>query len=58
MYNLLLEINETVGNVWEHIQPTGESVVISETITNKVVDSTYYIYLFSFNKRKRKKKRK
>ncbi len=40
LYNLLLEINQTVGNVWEHTKPTNENVVTTETITNKVVNST------------------
>ena len=40
LYNLLLEINQTIGNIWEHTKPTDSSVVISETITNKVVNST------------------
>ncbi len=40
LYNLLLEINGTVGNIWEHTKPTDEGVVTSETITNKVVNSS------------------
>ena len=41
LYNLLLEINSTIGNIWENTKPTDESVVLSEIITNKVVDSTH-----------------
>ena len=40
LYNLLLEINETVGNIWEHTKPTDESVVTNRTVINKVVNST------------------
>ena len=40
LYNLLLQINQTAGNIWEHTKPTDESVVASEVITNKVVNST------------------
>ncbi len=40
LYNLLLEINQTTSNIWEHTKPTDESVITSETITNKVVNST------------------
>ncbi|MBR9705026.1 LamG domain-containing protein [Candidatus Pacearchaeota archaeon] len=39
LYNLLLEINSTVGNIWEHTAPTDESVITFENITNKVVDA-------------------
>ena len=41
LYNLLLEINQTVGKIWSHTQPTDESVITFENITNKVVDSTH-----------------
>jgi hypothetical protein len=40
LYNLLLEINTTVGNIWEYTSPTDESVVLDEVITNKAVNST------------------
>ena len=40
LYNLLLEINSTVGNIWEHTKPTDESVVTLEDITNRVVNTT------------------
>ena len=40
MYNLLLQINDTVGNIWEQTKPTDESVITFENITNKVVDSS------------------
>ena len=40
LYNLLLEVNQTVSNIWEHTAPTDESVVTFENITNKVVDSS------------------
>ncbi len=40
LYNLLLEMNSTIGNIWEHTAPTDELVVLSETITNKIVNST------------------
>jgi len=41
LYNLLLEINQTVGNIWENTKPTDNSVITFENITNKVVDSTH-----------------
>jgi hypothetical protein len=41
LYNLLLEINSTVGNIWEHTKPTNENVVTFENITNKIVDSSH-----------------
>lgn len=40
LYNLLLEVNQTVGNIWEHTAPTDESVVTFENVTNKVVDGS------------------
>lgn len=39
LYNLLLEINQTTGNIWEHTKPTDGSVVTIENIINKIVDS-------------------
>ena len=39
LYNLLLEVNQTVSNIWEHTAPTDEGVVTFENITNKIVDS-------------------
>ena len=41
LYNLLLEMNQTIGKVWENTKPTDESVIAFENITNKVVDSTH-----------------
>ncbi|MDP3734493.1 MAG: LamG domain-containing protein, partial [Nanoarchaeota archaeon] len=41
LYNLLLGINQTVGNIWEQTKPTDNSVITSETITNKIVNSTH-----------------
>jgi len=40
LYNLLLEMNQTVGKIWEHTKPTDESVIAFENITNKVVNSS------------------
>ena len=40
LYNLLLEVNKTVSNIWEHTKPTDESVVLFENVTNKVIDSS------------------
>jgi hypothetical protein len=40
LYNLLLEINQTIGNIWEYTKPTDDSVITFEDITNKVVNST------------------
>ncbi len=40
LYNMLLEINQTTGKIWEHIKPTDESVITFENITNKVVNSS------------------
>lgn len=40
LYNLLLEINQTVGNIWEHTKPTDETVITFENVTNKVVNVT------------------
>jgi len=40
LYNLLLEMNQTVGNIWEHTKPTDESVIVFENITNKIVNAT------------------
>ncbi len=40
LYNLLLEVNTTVGNIWEQTKPTDESVITFENVTNKVVDSS------------------
>lgn len=40
MYNLLLEMNNTMGNIWEHTKPTDESVILFENVTNKEVNST------------------
>ena len=37
---MISNINNTVTNIWEVTAPTDESVVLSETITNKVVNST------------------
>jgi hypothetical protein len=33
LYNLLLEINQTAGDIWENTKSTDESVVASETST-------------------------
>jgi len=41
LYNLLLEVNQTIGKIWENTKPTDNSVITNETITNKVVDSTH-----------------
>jgi len=41
LYNLLLEVNQTIGKIWDNTKPTDENVVTTETITNKVVDSTH-----------------
>jgi hypothetical protein len=41
LYNLLLEVNQTVGKIWDNTKPTDENVVTTETIANKVVDSTH-----------------
>jgi hypothetical protein len=40
LYNILVDINNTVNNIWNITAPTDESVVLSEIITNKVVNST------------------
>jgi len=40
LYNLLLQINNTVGNIWEHTKPTDESVITFENVTSRVVNST------------------
>ena len=47
LYNLMVEINQTtlqinqtVNNIWQNTKPTDQSVIINETITNKVVNST------------------
>ena len=40
LYNLLLEINQTTGNIWEHTKPTDESVITFENVTNKVVNAS------------------
>jgi hypothetical protein len=41
LYNMLVQINQTVSNIWENTAPTNENVIITETITNKVVDSSH-----------------
>jgi len=41
LYNLLIQMNQTIGNIWEHTKPTDQSVIIFENITNKTVDSTH-----------------
>ncbi len=41
LYNLLVEVNQTVGNIWGQTKPTDESVIAFENVTNKVVDSTH-----------------
>ncbi len=43
LYDLLLEINETVGNTWEHVKPTDTSVVLDETIDSLTLSSTHNI---------------
>ncbi len=40
LYNLLLEINQTVGNTWQHVKPTDESVITSETAVSNTLNST------------------
>lgn len=39
LYNTLLQVNDTIGKIWEHTAPTDETVVNNEDITNWVVDS-------------------
>jgi len=41
LYNLLLEVNQTVGKIWEQTRPTDNSVITNENVTNKVVDSSH-----------------
>jgi hypothetical protein len=41
LYNLLLEVNQTVGKIWENTKPTDNSVITFENITNNVVDSAH-----------------
>jgi hypothetical protein len=41
LYNMLLEMNQTIGKIWEQTKPTDNSVITFENITNKVVDSTH-----------------
>ncbi len=41
LYNLLLQMNQTIGNIWENTKPTDGNVVTFENITNKVVDSNH-----------------
>ncbi|MCX6746807.1 MAG: LamG domain-containing protein [Candidatus Pacearchaeota archaeon] len=40
LYNLLLEMNQTIGKIWEQTKPTDETVVVFENVTNKIVDSS------------------
>jgi photosystem II stability/assembly factor-like uncharacterized protein len=41
LYNLLLEVNNTVSKIWENTKPTDSSVITKEEVTNKIVDSTH-----------------
>lgn len=40
LYNLLLEVNKTVGNIWEHTKPTDETIITFENVTNKVLNAS------------------
>lgn len=43
LYNLLLNINQTIGYTWQQVKPTDKSVVLNETITSSILDSTHNI---------------
>jgi hypothetical protein len=43
LYNLLLDINQTVGYTWQQVKPTDKSVVLNETIISSTLDSTHNI---------------
>ncbi len=41
LYNLLLEMNQSIGKIWEQTKPTDETVITFQNITNTVVDSSH-----------------